>query len=1227
MSEVIEMKRVSCVRDFPKGCGPNAVVVNRKTKEALALKTHRVPQELAEPQPLPASSPPAAAESEEVTGSPGDAASEALSAKAVENGAVSILDFPKGRVLKDAVVIQKTQEVLPQQPIRSPSPPSPAESQEPTASPMCVAAMVLSAKVAENGVVAIRDFPKGCVPSSVVGRKTEVALLSQPVIPPSSPLVMESKELTPQPPLSPPLPSAAESKELTEPLVGVTADVPLDRVVENSLAGILSLESVSPVLAGCLEHPVVDPSVVGTGNVAADEDNRRDAVDQLKVVSDNQDEKSGTPQLLENQLEQSKPSDVSTTDGSSHDDANANSHRFPKLIPSLWKRTVPSIRDYPIGCGVGAPPLTREQAIKLTAATPTKGNNSIDERHPTVKQQPTALKNLGNDNVPSRALISLGNDEVPSDSSTAKLDEEKIVVRKIKEEITEEVRPEAKFSKSAPPPSSKPLEAKDKPLDAISRENKILARAASDKRSIEKETQPLSSSSEYQMSKTPGSDNKKFPSGKSTGKSIERNHIINDVKGNSSKKTTMEAHVGIRKLDADNSKAYGERPMILALMAASNCPWRQGHKSNFNGSWSVATPMSKVKREKTALGIQFAPPKLKRQQLDSEMQPALPKPKRQRLTSNFQLTLPELEKEQMTLELQEAFKDVEDDDCATQHDENEGALVEYQESSELSSVEGSKELAVTLYPVDPFRRNYIGNSTPDVVARNKVKNVLRHFQLLCRKLLQTEEAKSKESSKTKRVDLTAAKIIKKNIGWVNNGQPIIGTVPGVEVGDEFRYRVELAIVGLHRPFQGGIDATKKAGISVATSIVASGGYNDDMDNSDVLIYSGSGGNPAGPDKPREDQRLERGNLALKNSIDTKTPVRVIHGSKEMKPGSSHDTRPKLVSTFTYAGLYLVESYWLDDPDGYSVFQFQLRRMPGQPELAFQEVKRSKKLKVRAGLCVKDISNGKEKIPICAINTINDEHPPPFMYITKNKYPSGFAKTPPKGCNCYGGCSDSENCVCAVRNGGEIPFNHDGAIVEAKSLIYECGPSCKCLPSCYNRVSQRGIQIPLEIFRTETRGWGVRSLSSITSGSFICEYVGELLQDKEAEKRINDEYLFDIGHNYDHSLPEGFSSTMMGSSRLEMLDNVNFTIDAAEYGNVGRFINHSCTPNLYAQNVVYDHDNERIPHVMLFAMENIPPLQELTYHYNYTIGQVQDSEGNVRRKECLCGSPECTGRLY
>lgn len=62
---------------------------------------------------------------------------------------------------------------------------------------------------------------------------------------------------------------------------------------------------------------------------------------------------------------------------------------------------------------------------------------------------------------------------------------------------------------------------------------------------------------------------------------------------------------------------------------------------------------------------------------------------------------------------------------------------------------------------------------------------------------------------------------------------------------------------------------------LATSVVASGGYDDDMDGSDVLIYTGSGENIKGGDKNPKDQKLERGNLALRNSMDA--DVRVIGG--------------------------------------------------------------------------------------------------------------------------------------------------------------------------------------------------------------------------------------------------------------------------------------------------------------------------------------------------------------
>lgn len=175
------------------------------------------------------------------------------------------------------------------------------------------------------------------------------------------------------------------------------------------------------------------------------------------------------------------------------------------------------------------------------------------------------------------------------------------------------------------------------------------------------------------------------------------------------------------------------------------------------------------------------------------------------------------------------------------------------------------------------------------------------------------------------------------------------------------------------------------------------------------------------------------------------------------------------------------------------------------------------------------------------------------------------------------------------------------------------------------MTQHGIKIPLEIFKTKSKGWGVRSLNFIPSGTFICEYTGELLEDREAENRAGfDEYLFDIGQNYKDCCSNPDEKT---SCSIVAEKDAGFCIDALKFGNVGRFINHSCSPNLYAQNVLYDHDDKRMPHIMLFAVENIPPLQELTYHYNYAVGTVHDFNGNVKKKSCYCGSTQCTGRLY
>ena len=66
----------------------------------------------------------------------------------------------------------------------------------------------------------------------------------------------------------------------------------------------------------------------------------------------------------------------------------------------------------------------------------------------------------------------------------------------------------------------------------------------------------------------------------------------------------------------------------------------------------------------------------------------------------------------------------------------------------------------------------------------------------------------------------------------------IGETEGIKAGASFESRRELHDAGIHRPLQAGIACGALAG---AESIVLSGGYVDDEDYGDEIIYTGHGG--------------------------------------------------------------------------------------------------------------------------------------------------------------------------------------------------------------------------------------------------------------------------------------------------------------------------------------------------------------------------------------------------
>ncbi|XP_014205106.1 histone-lysine N-methyltransferase eggless [Copidosoma floridanum] len=83
----------------------------------------------------------------------------------------------------------------------------------------------------------------------------------------------------------------------------------------------------------------------------------------------------------------------------------------------------------------------------------------------------------------------------------------------------------------------------------------------------------------------------------------------------------------------------------------------------------------------------------------------------------------------------------------------------------------------------------------------------------------------------------------------------------------------------------------------------------------------------------------------------------------------------------------------------------------------------------------------------------------------------------------------------------------------------------------------------------------------------------------------------------------------------------YIMDAKTTGNIGRYLNHSCDPNVFVQNVFVDTHDVRFPWVAFFALSYIRAGQELTWNYSYDVGSIP---GKVI--PCKCGASNCRGRL-
>ena len=155
---------------------------------------------------------------------------------------------------------------------------------------------------------------------------------------------------------------------------------------------------------------------------------------------------------------------------------------------------------------------------------------------------------------------------------------------------------------------------------------------------------------------------------------------------------------------------------------------------------------------------------------------------------------------------------------------------------------------------------------------------------------------------SKRPDLKALSALQ-TANRALNQKPVLGPVPGIPIGARFYGRAEICAVGLHGHWLSGIAyiGAKEAPsyghpIPMATSIIVSGGYEDDEDDGDTLVYTGQGGNDLlGNQRQTADQKWERGNQALAGSCQLGLPVRVVRANP--------DKEAMYGKVFIYDGLY------------------------------------------------------------------------------------------------------------------------------------------------------------------------------------------------------------------------------------------------------------------------------------------------------------------------------------
>ncbi|XP_018486860.1 histone-lysine N-methyltransferase SUVR4 [Raphanus sativus] len=309
--------------------------------------------------------------------------------------------------------------------------------------------------------------------------------------------------------------------------------------------------------------------------------------------------------------------------------------------------------------------------------------------------------------------------------------------------------------------------------------------------------------------------------------------------------------------------------------------------------------------------------------------------------------------------------------------------------------------------------------------------------------------------------------------------------------------------------------------------------------------------------------------------------------------------------------------------------------------------------------IRDITKGSESVEISLVDDVGTEKVPTFTYIPHNiVYQNAYvhlslARISDDDCcaSCKGDCLSADfPCACARETSGEYAYTKEGLLKEEfldtclkmktapdtfskfycqdcplerdhgkceghliRKFVKECWRKCGCDMLCGNRVVQRGIRCQLQVyFTSEGKGWGVRPLQELPKGTFVYEYIGEILTNTELyERNLRSS---SERHTYPVTLDADWGS------EKDLKDEEALCLDATICGNVARFVNHRCgDANLIDIPVQIETPDRHYYHIAFFTIRDVKAMEELTWDYMIDFS---DESHPVKAFRCSCGSELC-----